>query len=160
MLTIRKIRPRDNTQVAAVIKTVMTSYRCVGNGFSIEDPEVNDMYSAYDNERSIFYVVADDDQKIFGCAGIASLAGGDPDTCELKKMYFYPDVRGQGLGKEMMEVCLTAARILGYKHCYLETVEHMERANHLYAKYGFKKLCSQEGGTGHSGCDTFYKLEL
>jgi len=160
MLTIRAVHHNDNHQVATLIRTVMTDYGCVGEGYSIEDSEVDDMYTAYNNDRSIFFVISDPAEKIYGCGGIAPLAGGDPDTCELKKMYFYPEVRGKGLGKQMMNLCLTAAKQRGYAKCYLETVERMERANHLYAKYGFEKLCGQEGGTGHSGCDTFYKLEL
>ena len=159
-LTIRAIQPHDNTQVANVIRSVMTSYNCVGQGFSITDPEVDQMYQAYDNDKSQFYVISNKNNEIYGCAGIGPLVGGPEDTCELKKMYFNKEARGLGLGKKMMELCLTTAKELGYTYCYLETVKHMERANHLYTKYGFKVLKSQQGGTGHSGCDTFYKREL
>lgn len=159
-LSIRPIRPEDNTQVACIIRTVMTSYGCVGEGFSINDSEVDEMYQAYDNAQSRFFVIADQDQKIYGCGGIGPLVNGPVDTCELKKMYFYPEVRGLGLGKEMMDLSLAAARELGYKYCYLETVRHMVRANHLYDKYGFEKLARQLGGTGHCGCDTYYKKAL
>jgi putative acetyltransferase len=138
----------------------MTSYACVGDGFSITDPEVDHMYEAYDNENSKFFVIADTDNKIYGCGGIGPLIGGPSTTCELKKMYFYESARGQGLGKQMMELCLATARQLGYTYCYLETVTRMERANHLYAKYGFTKLKTQIGGTGHSGCDTYYQKKL
>ncbi len=34
----------------------------------------------------------------------------------------------------MVEECLAAARELGYRQCYLETVERMEVANMLYKK--------------------------
>ena len=159
-LNIRPIQEADNTQVAQVIRAVMNSYDCVGEGFSIEDPEVDQMHVAYDNPRSKFFVIADNTEKIHGCAGIAPLVGGDPDTCELKKMYFLPEVRGLGLGKKMMDICLDTAKELGYEYCYLETVTQMQRANHLYVKYGFEKLSGQEGGTGHSGCNTFYKKKL
>ena len=118
------------------------------------------MYTAYTNERSKFYVIADQDDKVYGCAGIGPLEGGSIDTCELKKMYFYPEVRGLGLGQQMMDLCLSSAKDLGYKYCYLETIEDMHQANRLYVKYGFEKLCEQQGGTGHTGCDTFYKKEL
>lgn len=159
-MKIRPIEHNDNPQVAQVIKTVMTEYGCVGAGYSIEDPEVEEMWAAYDNERCAFFVIADESEKIWGCAGIAPLAGGSADTCELKKMYFYSAVRGRGLGKEMMELCLESAKKIGYKKCYLETVERMAKANKLYAQFGFNKLTKQEGCTGHGGCDTFYLKEL
>lgn len=157
--TLRPITTNDNAQVAQVIKEVMTAFECVGEGYSITDPELEDMYKAYTNDRSAFFVIATD-HKVFGCGGIAPLAGGDPATCELKKMYFYPELRGQGWGKAMLEKCIATAKQLGYSLCYLETVERMERANHLYNKYGFKKLDSHQGATGHCGCDTFYVKKL
>lgn len=156
---LRPIRKEDNMQVATVIKDVMTAYECVGEGYSITDPELEDMYAAYNDDRSAFFVIAHGD-KIYGCGGIGPLVGGDKGTCELKKMYFYPEIRGRGLGKAMMDVCIAAARDKGYSLCYLETVERMARANVLYNKYGFNKLKSQSGSTGHCGCDTFYAKEL
>ena len=95
-----------------------------------------------------------------GGGGIAPLEGGKPEVCELKKMYFLPDLRGLGLGKKLLLQCLDAARQLNYQQCYLETVERMHTANLLYQKMGFKKLESAMGCTGHSGCDAWYVLDL
>lgn len=158
-LVLREIQKTDEPQVATLIKEVMTSYGCVGEGFSIEDPEVNHMYESYNNDRAIFYVV-ENNGRILGCGGIAPLEGGDKNTCELKKMYFYPELREKGFGRKMMDTLLQDAKKIGFKTCYLETVERMHRANALYNKYGFKKLCGQEGNTGHCGCDTFYERPL
>lgn len=156
---IREIVSEDNGAVAHIIKEVMTSFQCVGEGYSINDPELSDMYAAYGDNRSRFYVV-EEEGVILGCGGVAPLAGGDQNTCELKKMYFLSQLRGKGMGRILLELCLSTAKELGYKKCYLETVERMDRANVLYAKSGFKKLGGQEGATGHSGCDTFYVKEL
>ena len=38
------------------------------------------------------------DGRVVGGGGIAPLAGGDPDVCELRKMYFLPSLRGLGAG--------------------------------------------------------------
>ena len=119
------------------------------------DPEVDDMYTAYDHPKSAFFVV-EEEGEVKGVGGIGPLAGGDPDTCELKKMYFLPELRGKGQGKALMEICLSRAKDLGYRQCYLETVERMVAANGLYQKYGFQPLDHHLGGTGHNGCDSFY----
>lgn len=158
-MEIRKIATKDILEVETLIQSVMTAYDCVGEGYSINDPEVSDMYAAYNSPKSVYYVVEEAD-KILGGAGIGPLAGGGEDTCELKKMYFYPKARGKGVGSQMLTLLLEEARSRGYKKCYLETVDRMKKANQLYNKFGFKKLDSQEGGTGHCGCDTFYILEL
>lgn len=158
-LSIRKIEPEDNERVAFIIRTVMTTFQCVGEGYSISDPEVDDMYSAYSGKGSAFYVVCGH-EAILGVGGIGPLKGGSDDTCELKKMYFLPELRGKGQGKALLEICLSRAKALKYKYCYLETVERMSAANGLYRKFGFELLDNQEGGTGHSGCDSYYKKAL
>ncbi len=158
---LRRIQSRDNAQVAKIIRQVMTEFLCVGEGYSINDPEVDNMYEAYNQERATFFVLTDEaENKVIGCGGIAPLKEGNKDTCELQKMYFLPEARGKGQGRKMLETCLAAAREIGYKTCYLETVERMEAANGLYQKFGFKKLSGGMGNTGHSSCDSFYALEL
>lgn len=158
-IEIRKITPNDNDAVAHLIKTVMTSYDCVGEGYSIEDKELDNMFAAYQAAGAVFYVITVD-QRVEGCGGIGPLLGSDSSCCELKKMYFYPSLRGKGMGRKLMDLLLAEAVDRGYTTCYLETVDRMERARHLYLKYGFQKLNCQEGATGHSGCDTFYKKSL
>lgn len=156
---IRPIAVADNTRVAEIIRKVMTEFSCVGSGFSIEDPEVNDMFSAYQGKTAAFFVI-EQDGKINGCGGFAALAGGVSDTCELKKMYFLDELRGHGMGSALVDLCIEEARSAGFKTMYLETVERMVAANHLYLKKGFQLLPCAKGATGHSGCDSFYELLL
>lgn len=157
--TIRPIEPRDDAAMATIIRSVMTSFRACGPGFAINDPEVDRMSTAYAGPRSAFFVV-EQDGRVLGGAGIAPLAGGEADTCELRKMYYLPEARGRGLGERMLRHCLDTARSLGYRRCYLETLTGMDAAMKLYAKLGFRPLCSPLGRTGHSGCDRQYLLEL
>lgn len=158
--TIRPIQKTDNEAVSAVIRTVMTSFGAVGEGFSIEDPEVDQMYEFYQGAGSTMFVVAGKEGKIFGCGGFAPLKGGNPDTCELRKMYFLPESRGKGLGRRMLSMSLNGAKEAGFKKCYLETLEHMEAARKLYEKAGFLPLTCPLGDTGHSACNSFYLKEL
>lgn len=156
---IRPIKQSDNPEVEAIIKMVMTEYDCVGEGYSINDPEVSNMFDAYNNVGSAFFVV-EHNNKVIGCAGIAPLSSGDFDTCELRKMYFLADARGLGLGQKILDKCLETAKILNYKKCYLETVDRMNRAKKLYLKNGFLPLNSCMGQTGHSSCDSYYCKNL
>ncbi len=158
-LVFRPIAPQDIEQVAKLIRIVMTEFGCVGEGYSINDPEIDDMYTAYSDDRAAFFVIQMDD-RIIGCGGIAPLDGSDGETCELRKMYFYPELRGKGWGKKVLLHCLDLARQFGYKRCYLETVERMEQAILLYQKMGFEKKDSRIGETGHCSCETYYVKEL
>lgn len=156
---IRLIQLGDNPQIESIIKDVMTEYGAVGQGYSIEDDEVRNMYEAYSNESSVYFVI-EEEGKILGGAGIGPLIGGDSEICELKKMYFRPELRGLGYGKLLMELCLDSARQLGYSRCYLETLGRMPQAQGLYQKYGFTPLDAPLGKTGHFNCENWYIRDL
>lgn len=157
--TLRPIREGDIKTVAEIIRKVMTEFQAVGCGYSINDSEVDDMFTAYSPEGSEFYVVETKGQ-VLGCGGYAPLKGGDDHTCELRKMYFLPELRGTGMGARMLELCLEEARRDGYRHCYLETMEGMEQARSLYASFGFEYLNERMGDTGHSSCGTWMSRDL
>lgn len=156
---VRKLEQKDNTAVRDIIRTVMPEFGASGQGFAIHDTEVEDMFAAYTQPRCE-YLVWEENGKILGGGGVAPLAGGDADTCELKKMYFLPEGRGKGLGQTILKECLKTAKSLGYKFCYLETFNTMNGAMKLYEKKGFKRISDPCGNTGHFACDVFYRLEL
>jgi putative acetyltransferase len=153
--SIRLIRPGDNAQVKSLVVDVMSSYNCIGDGFSSSDPELDNMYDAYSGERLEFYVVVDSQDKVYGCCGIAPLIGAEDHICELRKMYYYPSIRGLGLGSQMLELLLSRAKDLGFTSCYIETVSTMVEARVLYDKFGFQPISSSLGSTGHCGCDNY-----
>jgi putative acetyltransferase len=118
------------------------------------------MSAAYSVAGSAYFVVADESGRVVGGGGIAPLEGGEPGICELKKMYFLPAARGQGMGEALLRHCLGVAKPLGYCTCYLETLSGMDQAIRLYQKLGFKPLRAPLGATGHGGCDHWFALEL
>jgi putative acetyltransferase len=156
---LRPIQKRDNAAVARLIRDVMTEFQAVGDGYSIVDPEVDDMYGNYRNNRSIYYVIHFDGH-VVGCGGIAPLKGGDKSTCELRKMFFLPETRGLGLGRRLLLLLMNESRQLGYKKCYIETLDRMSRANALYRDSGFELLEKPIGSTGHGSCDRWYLMSL
>lgn len=157
--TIRPITPADDDAVAAIIRTVMPEFGADGPGFAIHDPEVAHMSRAYDRAGATYFVV-EKDGAVMGGGGVAPLDGGPEGVCELRKMYFLPALRGLGAGAATMARCLDAARGLGYRQCYLETLRGMDAAQKLYERSGFRRLDAPMGSTGHFGCNRFYLLDL
>jgi putative acetyltransferase len=157
---LRPIRPEDDAVIGKIIRQVMTEFQTVGPGYSINDAEVDHMSAAYSNPATSRYFVLEVDGVVLGGGGIGPLENGAADVCELRKMYFLPESRGHGWGRKMVQLCLDTARELGYRKCYLETVERMETANLLYKKMGFNALCGKMGDTGHGSCDTYFVREL
>jgi putative acetyltransferase len=158
-LLIRPIEARDNPRVAQIIRSVMPEFGADGPGFAIHDPEVDTMATAYAEPQHAYFVV-ERDGVVEGGGGIAPLINADDDVCELRKMYFMPTLRGLGAGRELMRVCLDAARAAGFRRCYLETLTGMDRAQALYEQSGFVRIDGPMGGTGHFGCNRFYLLDL
>ena len=171
---IRHLAAEDNEAAARVIRAVMPEFGCVGEGYSIQDPEMNDLHATYSLPRSGYFVaellgadagaeITGKEQskgKIVATAGYAPLTGGPPDTCELRKMYALPEARGLGLGRELLAVCIAGARRAGFRVMYLETVTAMTAAAAFYQRHGFVYIDGPLGATGHSGCDLFMSLEL
>ena len=106
------------------------------------------------------YWVIDRGGTIAGGGGFAHLTGADDALCELRKMYFYPETRGLGLGRDLLSLILDHARAAGFRACYLETLARMDRARRLYEQAGFRKLDAPMGNTGHFGCNSWYLRDL
>lgn len=156
---LRRIEPRDDATVAAIIRRVMPEFGADGPGFAIHDPEVDAMCRAYSGANAV-YLVVEQDGIVVGGGGIAPLRGAQTGTCELQKMYFLPVARGRGIGRALLVELLERARALGYRTCYLETLTGMDAAQRLYVALGFQPRCSPLGNTGHSSCDRWYELDL
>jgi putative acetyltransferase len=156
--TIRPIAARDDAAVAAIIRTVMPEFGADGPGFAIHDAEVGAMHAAYAKSGCAYFVV-ELDEKVHGGGGVAPL-DSEAGVCELRKMYFLPELRGRGAGSALIIRCLDAARELGYRQCYLETLTGMDAAQRLYQKHGFARIPAAMGSTGHFSCNRFYLLDL
>lgn len=156
---IRPIEARDDRAIAAIIRRVMPEFGADGPGFAIHDAEVDTMSRAYARPRCAYFVV-ERDGSVQGGGGVAPLERGDAATCELRKMYFLPALRGLGAGRALIARCLETARALGFARCYLETLTGMDAAQALYVASGFRRIDHALGATGHHGCNRFYLREI
>jgi putative acetyltransferase len=159
--SIRPIQPADDATIATIIRTVMPEFGCSGQGFAIHDPEVAAISAAYPGGRARYYVV-EQRGRVAGGGGFGPLAGL-PDTartCELRKMYFLPELRGLGAGRALLERLLAEMAEVGFRRCYLETTTRMQVAQALYRRLGFHEIPGPLGATGHFGCDKFFVRDL
>ena len=158
-MLIRPIELKDNQQLALAIRAVLIEMGVPKIGTAYEDKELDEMYETYDADRSRYFVI-EKAGDILGGAGLAPLKDGAPNVCELQKMYFMPDARGKGKGKEMIHKCLTFARAQKFDLCYIETMPNMLDAQTLYKKVGFEYIQHPMGNTGHSSCPVWMTKSL
>ena len=76
-----------------------------------------------------------------GCCALRPLDSVDyPNACEMKRLYVRESYRRLGLGRQLVENILDAARVAGYHHLLLDTLSDMESARALYADLGFEEI--------------------
>lgn len=81
------------------------------------------------------------DGKVAGCCGLRALESVDyPNAAEMKRLYVRKAFRRFGLGRQMAEAALDAARALGYRSVLLDTLDDMESARALYTELGFEEI--------------------
>ena len=81
------------------------------------------------------------DGALAGCCALRPLDNADiPNAAEMKRLYVRPAFRGFGLGRQLAETILDAARQAGYTSVLLDTLDDMEAARNLYADLGFQSI--------------------
>ena len=81
------------------------------------------------------------DGAVAGCCAMRPLHGVDySDACEMKRLYVRQAFRRLGLGRQLTEAIVDAARLAGYHHLLLDTLSDMESARALYADLGFEAI--------------------
>jgi ribosomal protein S18 acetylase RimI-like enzyme len=81
------------------------------------------------------------DGVVAGCCALRPLDSvDDPNAAEMKRLYVRKAFRGFGLGRQLAERCLDAARAAGYACVLLDTLSDMEAARALYEELGFQEI--------------------
>ncbi|WOP15337.1 GNAT family N-acetyltransferase [Ottowia sp. SB7-C50] len=76
-----------------------------------------------------------------GCCGLRPAVDVDyPNAAEMKRLYVRKAFRGFGLGRQLTEAVLDAARQVGYTNVLLDTLDDMESARALYEDLGFEEI--------------------
>ena len=140
--TIQFITPDSPAQLSA-IRQIFTEYAeqlgidlCFQN-FEAELADLPGEYGAPTGALLLALV----DGEIAGCCGLRALDSANyPNAAEMKRLYVRKAFRGFGLGRQLVESVLDAARMAGYHSVLLDTLDDMESARALYAELGFADI--------------------
>ena len=104
------------------------------------DAELSGLPGEYEKPRGAL-LLALIDGKIAGCCALRPLVSSDyPNACEMKRLYVRHAYRRTGLGRQLVEAILDAARVAGYHHVLLDTLSEMESARALYVDLNFEEI--------------------
>lgn len=152
-MQFRQADNRDAEAVRKLIFDVLAEYDLLAEHDGV-DSDLADLEGNYIKSGGLFEVIEDDDGTLIGTLGLFRKT---QDVCELRKMYLLRTARGRGLGKQMMDRAISAARELGFSRIELETAGALVEAIGLYRRYGFEPinpdhLCAR--------CDRAFALDL
>lgn len=156
---IRRLEAPDVHAVLTVIAAGRREFGLEPRVPAILEPSDHDLFETYRTRRAAYFVATVNEQ-VVGGAGISRLDHADGSVCELQRMYVGRGNRGFGIGHALLQECLRAARRLGYRHCYAETVSEMTTAIAFYERHGFEQLKAPLGETRGSDNDRWLLLKL
>lgn len=76
--------------------------------------------------------------------GAVMIVKDDDDTARIRLLLVDPKGRGLGVGKRLVDECITFARAAGYKKITLWTHSVLTAARHIYEKAGFTLTSSEK----------------
>jgi len=80
--------------------------------------------------------------------GCVALRPFDEKAVEMKRLFVYPEWRGKGLGRALVEMAIETGIKLGYERMSLDTIQSkMPSAVALYHSLGFEQLPARGGTT-------------
>lgn len=129
--------PEDLTSTIALFREYVASLD-IDLSFQDFDSEVANMPGKYSHPTGALLLARTGAGMPIGCVGLRSL--GDPETCEMKRLYVSPLGQGTGLGKALTLQVLDQARKMGYRRVRLDTLRSMTGAMALYEKLGFAEV--------------------
>jgi putative acetyltransferase len=155
----RKIEPKDNFELAVLIRGVLKEFGVDKPGTVFTDPTTDNLFELFEYPNAVYFI-AEKNEEILGACGLFPTRGL-PDKCiELVKFYVKSAARGKGVGKKLMEICLKHAKEQKYKSVYLESLPELNKAVGMYEKAGFKHLKERLGESGHFACTILMLKQL
>lgn len=97
--------------------------------------------SALDAPQTIFLVAED----VAGVVAGYAIAVAVADEAELLNLAVHPELRGRGIGGDLLDATIAAVKSRGADQIYLEVRESNEAARKLYAARGFDELTRRRG---------------
>ncbi|MCG2575563.1 GNAT family N-acetyltransferase [Dechloromonas sp. XY25] len=134
MFCIRAARfPAEHHEVVSIFREYVAS------------PSVSLDFQGYDSEfAGLPGKYAEPDGRILlawqgdAMVGCAALRWVDGVTCELKRVYVRPGARGNGIGRQLVEQMIGAARHEGYASMCLDVLPEFFAAQRLYDSLDFR----------------------
>lgn len=120
----------------AVVVDIFTEY--------VKSPKESLLYQNYEAEFAALpgeyespdgtILLAWQDNTVVACSAFRRV---DESSCELKRVYVRPAVRGMKIGAAMLTLLMAQAKQMGYSRMCLDVLPEFQTAQKLYQSFGF-----------------------
>jgi len=132
-ISIREYDDSYKNQVIQLVGECLVDQRIIkANSLPIDDDDLQHISQVY-IERGGFWIALVNNV-VVGTVGIQNREG---NLTKLKRMFIKKEMRGTGLGFNLLETALSFAKEKGYTKITLNTHKNMKRAHHFYEKNKF-----------------------
>ena len=134
-ITFVQVLPEEDGRIEtarSMLIAYQSEFESTSCFFTFEQ-ELANLPGPYSPPRGAFWLAQADGSPV-GCVAVRPLTQSE---CEMKRLYVCPGSRGSGVGRQLVEHCLTWAKFLGYALMRLDTVPTMAAAQRLYESLGF-----------------------
>ena len=128
---IRKASIEDSGSVYSLISEL--------EGHEMDRKSFEEIYTKNLSDPNIYYLVAEKKSRIVGFISlhVQHILHHSKATCELQELNIVPDLRGSGIGGQLMNEAERIARELNLEEIELTTRIHREQSQAFYRKLGY-----------------------
>lgn len=141
-ITVRLLQEGDDASAAG---TVVQSTYLQLPGYPRDDEYDKSLASVAERARSSAVVIALDGDEIVGCLTYVAdhtdpaHEFADQESVSFRFFAVSPAAQGKGVGKAMVDWCISRARADGRPRIRIHTLESMPAAQRLYERTGFRR---------------------
>lgn len=133
---IAPVRSADDLAAVAALFQAYEASLDVDLGYQDFAAELAALPGKYAPPAGALLLARDADGQPLGCVALRPMT--EPGRCEMKRLYVAPAGRGAGLGRSLMRAIIDAAKAIGYRELWLDTLPGMAEAQGLYRAAGFE----------------------
>lgn len=150
---LRRWQSDDRQRVAVLIAEVLAEY---GLGWEPDgaDRDVIEVEAFYGDRGGEFWVM-EAAGTIVGTGAFYAI-DRQPNACEIRKMYLQAEIRGWGLGRQLLQWLEQRAIAQGFQEAWIETASVLTEAVRLYESAGYQPST----GVETARCDRVYRKSL
>jgi len=149
-LSTREAQASDREDIRRFLTSMLAEFGLDLDHYGT-DSDIAELPESY---QGGYFGLIEEGDKLVGTFALYPLGGG---RAEVRKMYLHPDLRGQGIGKQLLGFVEGVAEENQFNELELQTASAMTAARGMYEHAGYKEI---DANSKTERCDRRYHKRL